>query len=80
MPWIVPSEIVRVIGEFFPSWAPSANKPNVMLGIGQIWRIVAIVSLIDRLPEDLLMLPPRAYTDCVVDLENLRTKGDVSVA
>jgi hypothetical protein len=79
MPRPVPSEIVRTIDKLFP-WAQPLDPPTDRLSIEEIGRISAIVSLIDRLPEERLVLPPDAYTDFITHLENLRVKRDVALA
>jgi len=49
------------------------------LDVGQIGRITAIISLIDRLPDGLLTLDAPRYADFLTNLEILRVKAQVAV-
>jgi hypothetical protein len=77
MPQMVPSEIVRIIDRFFP-WAAKTQKPRTgeaKLGDNETGRVSAIIALIDRLPQEVLMLSPQAYAEFIADVEMLRSKA-----
>ena len=74
MPRVLPSDVVRVIGDTFP-WALLGNAPayaSQVEGPG----ISAICDLIDRIPEELLPLSSDDYPDflrAVAGIRNLTT-------
>jgi hypothetical protein len=71
MPRIVPSEVVRYIDEAF-DFAAAPSEPSVKLGLLQIGRLSAIGALIDRIPDELLTLPPKEYADLIGQLATLK--------
>ena len=79
MPRLVPSEVVRIIDELF-SYAGKPDRPNVRLNIDVNGRVTAIISFIDRLPSELLALPPKAFADFLTNLEILRVKNATAMA
>jgi hypothetical protein len=72
-PRLVPSEIVAVIDELFPYAA--SGKATEKLGIDVNGRVSALISLVDRLPAELVALPPKAFADYITQLEILRVKN-----
>ena len=78
MPRIVPSEIVRIIDDYF-DWAAKPTEPKVELNIGQMGRASAIIGLIDRLPDDLIELSPSDYADFLASVEMLRVKASIAI-
>jgi hypothetical protein len=62
MPRVVPSQVVALIDRLFPFAAGPDPQPEVTLNIGHLTKLVAIVSLVDQVPEELKVLDADEYT------------------
>lgn len=71
MPRVIPSEIIKIIDEEF-SFAAKVDTNVPYLSQLQAPAIMAIISLIDRLPESLVQLPPDKFARYIRSLERLR--------
>jgi hypothetical protein len=75
MPRVVPSDVVRLIDSMF-SWAadaPKSGQSPPQLGVHSLASVAAIVELVDRVPENLLILPSDEYAALVAGHAALRS-------
>jgi hypothetical protein len=72
VPRVVPSQIVRVIDQYFPWASETGEAPR--LNLDHIGRVVAVIGLIDRLPPHLVTLNDEEYTDYIAQVEGLRSR------
>jgi hypothetical protein len=74
MPRIVPSDVVRVLDSIF-SWAKvpaSVGQAPPQLDYHHLAPVAAIVELLDRVPDELLVLPPDEFAALVAGHAALR--------
>jgi hypothetical protein len=81
MPRVVPTEIVKIIDRWFP-FAAKADEPGkgkAKLDIEHTGRVSAMIALIDRLPDELIVLPPAEYADFVASVARLRANASTAI-
>jgi hypothetical protein len=78
---LVPSEVVRIIDDYF-QFASKPDKPDkqhARLGIKQIGRCSAIVALIDQLPQELIAVAPADYANFMASSARLRANVNAAM-
>src|SRR6266567_8316994 len=72
MPWITPSEVVRIIDKAFPG---IATDPKGVQNMDRTYllSVSSIIDLVEQIPAELLMPPADKYLGFVVGLAALRS-------
>jgi hypothetical protein len=72
MPRILPSEAARVMELLFPFVSNQEQSESTTLDFAHVQKISAAVSLLDRLPGELLTLSADEYANYVLNIELMR--------
>src|SRR5262245_42603984 len=70
MPRVVPSQVVALIERLFPSHVQRSQ--DLILSRGHAGQLMAIIELIDKIPQELITLKGPDYTNLVVGINTLR--------
>jgi hypothetical protein len=82
MPRLVPSQVVAIIDQLFPSAGPVHEA--VRYSSSQMHSLQGVLDLVEQIPNELLTMTPEAYSDCILSLATIRrqieywcSRGDV---
>jgi hypothetical protein len=71
MPRVVPSQVVAVIEEWFPS--DIQHKQEFFLNRDHAGQLMAIIDLAERIPQELITVEARDYNDLVIGINIIRS-------
>ncbi len=73
MPRVVPSQVVGVIDQLFPWAASQTEEKNIALRAGDQTRLAPILDLTQQIPDELIVLDNRKYSEFVSSIAAIRT-------
>ncbi len=77
MPRVVPSQVVAVIDQLFPAAATQVELKEFMLTIGNASQLMGLLDLIERIPDELIVLNPEDYSIFTICTRAIRTQVEM---